>query len=317
MKTFVGAAWNRVLRFFGEPLTPRVGFLATRTALLGASLASKAPGIAVRVSMPLPSGCLDPSFDRPNIPAPREFEEAARTAARRLGLASSADVLLLPPEACFKAFLLVFEEFPVAAAERKAVLDFRLNKILPARPPDLRMGYAVLRSGEKTKVFLTLSRASIVEEYEGSFEKAGLKVRAVSLPSLGLLSAETNAPGKTLLFVNAEEDSVGLLAVADGDILLYRFKPFFQEGKAAEAKEVRTDLVAAEIHNTLRFLEDREGRKIDRVALRFVPAPPGGDPAARLEDKLAIPVRTIATPFPVSAGEGSAAAYAPLLGHLS
>jgi hypothetical protein len=272
--------------------------------------------VAAHVAIPLPEGVLEPSFDRPNIARPGILEEKIKEAARRLGL-GGADILLLPPETCFKAYVLAFDEFPCAADERQVLLSHRLDKILPMRPADARLAYDVLPGGDKVKVFLTLARAAVIEEYERIFDRHGLHPRTVGLPSLGLLGCLPVAPGGTALLADIEEDSIGLLALAGSEVALYRFKPFHHGPGGEDSPQARLDQAATEIENTLHFLEDREGRRDETLHVRCLLAPASGDAVAFLRARLGLTVVPVACPAALAASGADKSLFAPLLGHLS
>jgi hypothetical protein len=314
MIKIVDRTLRRAERFFMEPIVPRAGFAVSRGRLDGLVLTAKERRAAAHVSLELPVGVVDPSFDRPNIAGVRALEEKLRDAARRLGL-SGAEVLVCLPESCFKAYVILFEEFPTAAREREELLGHRLSKLLPMRPADVRLSYDVVASGGKTRVFLALARASIVEEYERLFTRVGLQVRTVSLPTLGLLPCIPEAADRTVLIVNIEEDSIGLLAATGRDVALYRFKPFLQEASAQAS--ARPAQVLTEIQNTLHFLEDREGRPADVLYIREPWSADGSDGLAFYREKLTLPVKAVEAPFPISAGVAERSALAALMGHLS
>jgi hypothetical protein len=310
MIKIVDRTLRRAERFFLEPIVPRTGFAVSRGRLDGLALAAKERRAAAHVSLELPAGVVEPSFDRPNIAGVRAFEERLRDAARRLGL-SGAEVLLLLPESCFKAYVLLFEEFPSAAREREELLGHRLAKLLPLRPADVRMSYDVFASGDKTRVFLALARTAIVDEYERLFARLDLRVRTVSLPMLGLLPCVPDGADKTVLIVNVEEDSLGLLAAAGRDVALYRFKPIPPDAEA------RPGQVLNEIQNTLHFLEDRESRPAAALYIRAPRAADGSDGLAFYRERLTIPVKPVEAPFPISASAAEKTDLAALMGHLS
>ncbi len=316
MIPFIDKTLRRAERFFLEPFVPRTGFAVARGRLDGLVMAAKERKTAAYASLELPPGTIDPSFDRPNIAGIRAFEDKLRDAARRLGLAG-AEILLLLPESCYKAYVLAFEEFPSSSREREEILEHRLTKLLPLRPVDTRLSYDVFLSAGKTKVFLALARAGIVDEYERLFARLDLRVRTVSLPSLGLLPCVREAEDRTVLIVNLEEDSIGLLAATGRDIALYRFKPFLQEASAPASGAARLAQAVTEIQNTLHFLEDHEGRSADVLYLRGLLPGSGGDGLAAFRERLSIPVKPIEAPFPISAGGTERAALAALMGHLS
>jgi hypothetical protein len=314
MIKIVDRTLRRAGRFFLEPIVPRAGFAVSRGRLDGLVLTAKERRAAAHVSLDLPAGTVDPSFDRPNIAGVRGFEDKLRDAARRLGL-SGAEVLLLLPESCFKAYVLAFDEFPAAARERDELLGHRLSKLLPMRPADTRLSYDVYVSGAKTKVFLALARAAVVDEYERLFARVELRVRTVSLPTLGLLPCIPEAADRSVLIVNIEEDSIGLLAATGRDVALYRFKPFLQDASASPS--ARPAQVVTEIQNTLHFLEDHEGRSADVLYIREPQTAGGSDGLGFYREHLTISVKPIEAPFPISAGGAERAALAALMGHLS
>ncbi len=305
---------RRSERFFLEPIVPRTGFAVSRGRLDGLVLAAKEKRAAAHVSLALPEGAIEPSFDRPNIAGVRALEDKLRDAARRLGL-SGAEVLLLLPESCFKAYVLLFEEFPSAARERDELLGHRLSKLLPQRPADTRLSYDVFASRGKTRVFLVLARASIVGEYERLFSRLDLRVRTVSLPTLGLLPCIPEEADRTVLIVNIEEDSISLLAATGRDVSLYRFKPLLPEGPASST--ARPAQFVTEIQNTLHFLEDHEGRSADVLYIRGPRNADGSDGLAFYRERLTLPVKPVEAPFPISESGAERAVLTPLMGHLS
>jgi hypothetical protein len=272
--------------------------------------------VGAHAVLDLAPGVLEPSFDRPNIVRPGGLEGRIKEAVRRLGLDGS-DILLLPPEPCFKAAVLAFDQFPAAAAERRVLLNHRLDKVFPLRPADVRLAYDVRPSGDRTKVFLAMARAAVIEEYEKAFLGCGLRPRTIGPPLLGLLGCLPNEPGRTAIVADIDEESIGLLAADGPEILLYRSKPFLREPGREASAEDRLDQAVTEIENTLHFLEDREGRRGEAIHVRCLPAPAGGDGASFLGRRLSIPVVPVPVPSRLAASGFDKAVFAPLLGALS
>ena len=97
-----------------------------------------------------------------------------------------------------------------------------------------------------------------------------------------------------------EEDSIGLLALAGAEIVLYRFKPFSGEAGGHVSVETRLEQAATEIENTLHFLEDHEGRRDETVHVRCLIGPAAGEALEFLRRRLSAPVVPVACP--VNAG---------------
>jgi len=258
---------NRIASFFTAPRHPSAAFLLSRTQLGGLVRSRKGGGIASQVVLPLPAGTLEPSFDKKNIANPAALEKVLRAGGARLGLAG-AKVGLLVPETCLKAFVLPFESLPASPRERDEVLRWRLSKLVPFTPEDMRLSYAVLRAPGQTRVLLAIARADVVREYEDVFARAGMTVRDVGVPALNLLGLVRLEPAGHALVLNIEEDYLSLTAVLDGQVALYRFKPFLQDPLEPHTPLQKIAQTAVEVETTVRFLEDREKRKIASVWVR-------------------------------------------------
>jgi hypothetical protein len=265
--------FDRIRAFFSEPIHPSTVFLVSRTRVGGLARAGRDGRIAGQAAVPLEAGSLEPSFDKRNVVAPAALERAIRDAAARLGR-SGGPVGLMLPEACLKVFVLPFEELPSSPSEREEVLRWRLAKLAPLPAAETRMSYAVLKTDGHARVVLALARVDVVREYEDAFSRAGFVVRDVGIPALNLLAfARPGATGHALV-VNLEDDHLSLTALLDGRAALYRFKPFLQDPLRPMTLAEKIDQAAAEVENTIRFVEDREKKKIAAAWVRADVAEP-------------------------------------------
>jgi len=89
------------------------------------------------------------------------LEKAVREAAFKLG-PTGGSVSLLLPEACLRMFILTFETLPSALSEREDMLRWRLNKLVPFKPGEMRLSYDILQANGHAKVLLALARADVV-----------------------------------------------------------------------------------------------------------------------------------------------------------
>jgi hypothetical protein len=264
---------DRIKGWFSEPVHPPVTFLVSRARVGGLVRSGKDGRITGQIAASLAPGVLEPSFDKKNVVNPAALERAIRDAAARLGRSGGA-VGLMVPEACLKVFVLPFEGLPSSPRERDEVLRWRLAKLAPLPPAETRLSYAVLKSAGQPRVVLALARVEVVREYEDAFSRAGMTVREVGIPALNLLSfARLDATGHALV-VNLEDDHLSLTALLDGQAALYRFKPFLQDPLKPMTLSEKIDQAAAEVENTVRFVEDREKKKIAAAWVRANVAEP-------------------------------------------
>jgi len=268
--------FDRLFRFFSEPIYPATAFQLARTYVSGLRFSKKEKKVAAHFVLPLPAGVLEPSFDRKNIVNAAALDKALREGKARLREDGGA-VALLIPETCVRMFVLSFDSLPSSPTEREEVLRWRLSKIAPFKAEEIRIAYDIVRSGSRTKAVLALSRIDVIQEYESFLGRLGLKVKAVGVPSLHLANLIRLDQSGHALLVNIEEDYVSLLAVLEGLIALYRIKPFLQDAGSPMSPGQKTEQVLNEIENTLHFLEDREQKNIQAVWVRAAAANAAND----------------------------------------
>jgi hypothetical protein len=305
---------DRVKNFFNEPLIPPAALQISRTCLSGVRRSPKERKLASHFILPLADGVIEPSFDRRNIVNPGALEKALREGILKIDSYNGPAALLLP-ETCLKVFVMGFDSLPSSPAEREEILIWRLNKLVPFKPADMRMAYDVLRSNGQAKVLLALAKADVVKEYENFFGRLGLKVRTVGVPLLYLLDlARLEKPGHAMI-VNFEEDYVSLLAVLDGQVSFYRFKPFLQDSLGPMTLPRKIDQVVNEIENTVRFIEDREKKKILAVRVRTAIRKTEGDVPAALNERLpSLVIRGFAVSLPLPSPDQQV--LSPLIGQV-
>jgi len=276
---------DRMKTYFTEPVVPPAAFELSRTYLSGVYYSKKRKKITSHFVLPLAPGVIEPSFDRKNIIHPAALEKALREGKRKLGQDGGPAALLLP-ETCLRVFVLTFDSLPRSPVEREEILRWRLSKLVPFKPADMRISFDVLKSNGQAKVFLALARTDVVREYESLFGRLGLNVRTIGVPVLHLAGlVRLEKPGHALI-VNIEEDYASLLVLLDGEVSLYRFKPFLGDSLGPMTSLQKMGQVADEIENTVRFIEDRETKKIQAVWVRAAVQKADGDVPAALKEKI-------------------------------
>jgi hypothetical protein len=305
---------DRIKDYLSEPVFPPAVFHLTRTCLSGIHYSKKEKKVTAHFILPLMTGLLEPSFDKKNIQNAAALEKTLREGKAKLGQDSSA-VTLLIPEICLRVFVLTFDSLPSSPAEREEILRWRLNKLVPFKSADMRISYDVLKSNGRVKVLLALARVDVVREYENLFSRLGLKVRTIGVPLLNLVGlVRFEKPGHAMI-VNIEEDYVSLLAVLDGEVSLYRFKPFLQDSQNPMSPLQKMDQVVNEIENTVHFIEDHEKKKIGVVWVRAAVQRLDGGTASALKERLpSLQVAEFSAPLPLKSQDQQL--LAPLIGQV-
>ena len=296
------------IRRLTAPDIPAAVFHVARGSLGGLRRARQSASVKSSVVRSLPAGLVEPSFDKPNLPRPEEFQSAVKDAVRRIG-SPEGPVALLLPETSVKTVLLSFDSLPPAPDEREKIIRWRLARTLPLPPAETRLSFAVSRTNGRARAFCVLAAAGVVREYEKAFAAAGLDVRTVGLPTPALLGClPKNRPANQVI-VNIEEDYFAALAILDGGPALFRVKPLSTGNLWEEAAE--------ETAATLRFLEDREKKEIESVWLRPAAGGDAGTGAALIQSRVSRPVRILPGDGSTGIPPADRIRLAPLLGQIS
>ncbi len=254
-----------------------------------------------------------PSFDRTNVTYPAALEVAIAKGQRNLRL-SSGTVALLIPEPSVRVFVLSVDEFPRSGKEREAFLRWRISRQMPLIPEDARIAYSATPGRGARKVIAAMARQVVIWEYEALFEKAGLKPVVVSAPTLALVNLVRGEAAGNAILLNLEDETLTLLALANGGWTLYRQKDI---GPAAGGDaEERIDNIVREAENTVRFLEDKEGTATERLWVRSAAEGEVPEVARRIEDRTGLPVRTVDYEAPRVWTAAHKAVLAPLIGQV-
>lgn len=301
----------RLARYFAETSRFQGLFSCSSRSLAALHFSQKDNRIVGAAVLPLRPGTVVPSFDKPNLPDQALLAEKIKEAAARLKISERSAACLIP-DPCVRAALLPFDSLPAAEKEREKVVRWRVQKQMPLLVEGTRLVYEVL-GGSPAKVLAVLVKESVVREYEAAFERLHFKIGYLGIPSLSLLNLAGEEELRDSLLVNVEEDSLCLMGFIDGEMSLYRLKPL-----AAESGRVsrRVQEMAQEIENTIRFVEDREKKRIRVLGLRLGIPDPNNSFRESLRASLSIPVIEITHPAAAGLEPAEIPLLLPLLGQL-
>jgi hypothetical protein len=153
------------------------------------------------------------------------------------------------PNAWVRSVVLDAVALPRQREEAENVLRWRLKKLLPCRPEDVRLDYITGGGSDRVLVVLALDRPLAV--LEETFAASGTQVGRIE-PAMVALAALVPPVTGPVLLVMLEPRALALVAVAGGNTLLLRHKPL--PGESARA----ATLIQRELSRTLSHLREKE-----------------------------------------------------------
>lgn len=304
---------KRLKAHFTERLLPDAVFQVSPGYLSGIRVARADRSVKGGFVLPFRERPVAPSFDRPNVTDPAALEEAIAQGKKNLRLSSGTAALLIP-EPSVRVFVFRVDAFPASGKERDAFIRWRIAKQMPLIPEDARLNYASTPGRGPRKVIAAMARQVVVWEYEALFEKAGLRPVVVGVPSLALLNLVGGDGPKNGLLLNLEDETLTLLALADPGWTLYRQKDV--GSSAGSLAEERADNIVREAENTIRYLEDKEKARTERVWLRSAAETETPEIARRLGERIGLPIEPVDYEAPRAWSEAHKAVLAPLIGQI-
>ncbi len=303
---------NRLRTHFTERLLPDAVFQIAPGHLSGIRVSRTDGSVKGGFVQPFRERPVTPSFDRPNVTGPAALEEAIDQGKRNLRLTSGSAALLIP-EPSVRVFVMSVDSFPGSGKEREAFIRWRIGKQMPLIPEDARIDYAVTPGRGARKIIVAMARQVVIWEYEALFEKAGLKPVLVTAPSLALVNLVPPDGRKNGVLINIEDETLTVLALSEPGWSLYRLKDIGAPGAAAGERE---ENIVREAENTIRFLEDRDRTRVERLWLRCAAAAEQPEIRARLGERIALPIEPVDYHAPEVWTDAHKAVLAPLVGQI-
>lgn len=153
------------------------------------------------------------------------------------------------PNGWVRYLVLELEALPRQREEAEDVLRWRLKKLLPCRPEDVRLDYLPL--GRSGRVFVELALDRPLAALEGAFETAGVTVGCIE-PAVMALTALVPAEAQPALLVIVEERAFALVVMANDQVLLARQKSLPSDGQRAGQQ------LSQELARTLTHMREQE-----------------------------------------------------------
>jgi len=309
MDTFL----SKLKNFLTEQPLPSSGIQVTSSCISGVHLSSKEKKLKHHFILPLPEKIIQPSFNRANIKDAHQLMKNITERVEKFNIYGHGVTLLLP-ELSQRTFVFSFDSLPKTPREKEKIIRFRIKKQMPLLSDEVRISSDVLQTKDGKKVISSVAHVSVVDDYERFFSHMQVKIRAVSIPVLGLSNLIDWDKEKGFLLVNIEKDSFSLLAVTNSEASLYRQKPLMILNEDDLARRVQN--IIQEIENTAHFIEDKEKRSIAAVWIRWTGFESEEEMFSRLETKLSFPVRGVHSLLNLKLRDEEKKILSPLIGQL-
>lgn len=180
---------------------------------------------------------------------PGRLEPVVRSVQERLSGPSRAAVVL--PSGWLRSHLLDFDQLPRKRGEVEDVLRWRLKRLLPVPPTELRIAWSQTATGESTRRLVTaVGYRKAMDTLEEVLVSAGVQPGLITSRLLAVASGEGAGVGARLV-VQGEPGFVSLLLVERDVPRLLRTKPV-ESGMGAAA-------VDRELGLALHFIRDALG----------------------------------------------------------
>ncbi len=167
-------------------------------------------------------------------------------------------VAVVIPTHWVRCFLMEAEELPRRQADLQDVLRWRLKKLLPVAPANLRIAASIQSpEGDHKQVLCSAVSEKAVAQLESAFEGAGISPGLV-LPRVFALVMEPVSLGTRRVIVQQEDSVLSMAFVAGGGVRLIRTKPLPQSGGSWGGVEREVGLAMSYIRTTMAIDGDFE-----------------------------------------------------------
>ena len=156
---------------------------------------------------------------------------------------------LVAPNAWVRSVVVDAEAVPRNRQEAEEVVRWRLKKILPCRPEEVRLDFA--SGGGNGRILVVLALDKPLAAVEETFAAAGVGLGRIE-PAVLALSALLPASTAPVLLAAVEDRALAMAVLAGGKPVLVRHKPLPSDSARAEI------FIHREMSRTLTYARDQE-----------------------------------------------------------
>jgi type IV pilus assembly protein PilM len=179
------------------------------------------------------------------------------------------------PDAAVRVVLLEFDTLPADSEEATSVVRFRLKKSLPFDVDKARVSYHAQKTKEGVRVVAAVAVASVVEDYEAAFRRAGFSPGVV-LPSM--LAALGTAEGQRPTLVVKVDARTTSIAILNADQL-----QLFRTLENTRGVTITGEQLAEEVYPSVVFFQDTYHLNIEKIFVAGISDTGSAAPALRAQ----------------------------------
>jgi len=157
---------------------------------------------------------------------------------------------LVAPNAWMRSVVVETGGLPRQREEAEEVVRWRLKKLLPCRPEDVRLDF--IAGGDHGRMLVVLALDRPLSAVEEVFAAAGVGVGRIEPAALALTALLPVSPAPVVLAA-VEERAIAIVVLAGGKPVLLRHKPLPADARRAE------QFMTREISRTLGHAREQEG----------------------------------------------------------
>ncbi len=161
-----------------------------------------------------------------------------------------AEASFVAPNAWVRSVVIEAGELPRQRAEAEQVVRWRLKKLLPCRPEEVRLDF--MAGGERGRMLVVLALDRPLLAVEETFLAAGINLGRIE-PAALALTALLPAATTPVLLAALEDRALALVVLAGGKPILLRHKPLPADPERAGR------FVTRELGRTLAHAREQEG----------------------------------------------------------
>ncbi|RLE36402.1 MAG: hypothetical protein DRJ61_00915 [Acidobacteria bacterium] len=167
-------------------------------------------------------------------------------------------VAVVIPTHWVRCFLMEAGELPRRRADLQDVLRWRLKKLLPIAPADLRIAASIQSfGGDQQQVLCSTMSETAIAHLESAFEGAGISPGLV-VPRVYAFVLEPASLAVHRVIVQQEDSLLSMAVVTDGGVRFIRTKPLPQSGGSWQGVEREIALAMSYIRTTMAIDGDIE-----------------------------------------------------------
>jgi type IV pilus assembly protein PilM len=272
---------------------PRLACEIAADRVLAGRLAEDGRTLEACAARELAPGSVVPDLVESNL-RQRDAVSAAVEDALSSVAGRTHDVIAVVPDAAVRVVLLEFDTLPAAADEAASVVRFRLKKSLPFDVEKARVSYHAQKTKEGVRVVAAVALASVVEDYEETYRKAGFSPGVV-LPSMLAALGAAEAERPTLVVkVDARTTSIAILNAEQLQL--------FRTLENTRGVTITGDQLAEEVYPSVVFFQDTYHLNIEKIFVAGISDTGSAAPALRAQTGAEVQELVSASQLGVSTG---------------